>query len=905
MAINAPIPHHDYVYFTDTEQSKDNIIQQAIDDNKEACYAGYGTGQLNSEYQPSPIKDADYYMQYCNSDNYDYLKDYRLVWGYGIGIVETDVIVNVDTGEHLAEGKDACDAYVAPEGVNTKRGIWLQFAGTNLINPNVIQSVILPDYIISIKNFTNNLTSQTLYIEQFNTKNIINWDNAFYQKYIYFGTNNNNITFDLSAARSMKYFNYNGSVNQGFDSAVLKIINHNNRIDLSYAFYQSKINILIDNLFLNYSGGEYVFYEAYINVFPEEFYIDVGNYCFYKTKNLKITSYPKSHFRILDNIREGFNNVDVLVNNNIDYSICNNIDLLFDNCTFTDTIDLSNFPNINVNNFIYYRRSSIVRNLIIKWPDIALTKYNMFINGFSENVIFSITFLNVCKCRDISNYKNNTAIIACDELKLNGSFDGINCIYFYSEGLKDESNILLNYTYTDVNNDIDKIENYFKDSNKKIGAISSYTIYADCAENTITCNYFPTFPLFNYFANTINDFITIDIKNKIFYYNKNGNGFYKLLINNNTIFKNVIQNSDHSNIYNTYVEYVLEDDEILNTPITVCCLISKGTNIDFNTYRSFCRIIDANTINIYYGDADVKQCNKIVFHIDVSYNDIISLDKNINCTLHYISNFIYLNFGFKDFTNEVNPQKINVYGLIDINNFIIESESDKELIYCYNSNFTNIPYSWINKYYISPETKAFYGADVNYINDTDNRIIESVNYCEICEGDFHDWTIYIVDDGEYNKNADLENHPCLFPNIIYVSIPYRTYYITLYANNTELTVINNSNIRNVSLDLGNCNKLHNLTVDFTRHSDNTPFIQIGNININNDITNVDIINPDNLKIDIYANYATKLSTDTINIFLSMADELTINEIVYAKLTEEQISTFVNGGGTLISIKNET
>lgn len=61
----------EYVHYTDTEEHKDELIQQAVDDGKEACYVGYGTGELNSDYQPSPIKDSDYYMRYCNSDDYD------------------------------------------------------------------------------------------------------------------------------------------------------------------------------------------------------------------------------------------------------------------------------------------------------------------------------------------------------------------------------------------------------------------------------------------------------------------------------------------------------------------------------------------------------------------------------------------------------------------------------------------------------------------------------------------------------------------------------------------------------------------------------------------------------------------------------------------------------------------
>ena len=133
MDIIIPDITREYIYLEATEADKDKQFEQCKADNKEAAWAGIGTRELDSEYQPSPIKEPDYYMEYCSSDDYDYLKDYRLIWGHNIGIIEQDVICSLSTGEHLVEGKDACDTYatenVDGENINWKRGIWLKFSG--------------------------------------------------------------------------------------------------------------------------------------------------------------------------------------------------------------------------------------------------------------------------------------------------------------------------------------------------------------------------------------------------------------------------------------------------------------------------------------------------------------------------------------------------------------------------------------------------------------------------------------------------------------------------------------------------------------------------------------------------------------------------------------------------------
>ena len=210
MAIIIPDIKREYIYLEATEADKDKQFEQCRTDNKEAAWAGIGTGELDSEYQPSPVKEPDYYMEYCSSDDYDYLKDYRLVWGYGIGIIEQDVICSLITGEHLAEGTEACDTYATQntdgENIDWKRGIWLKFSGNRNISPGRIGEVILPERIISLKDLCTVLTPKDeVVVEGFNTNNIINMDNMFgkesYFDYRYYIISN----FNFDSAKTLNY----------------------------------------------------------------------------------------------------------------------------------------------------------------------------------------------------------------------------------------------------------------------------------------------------------------------------------------------------------------------------------------------------------------------------------------------------------------------------------------------------------------------------------------------------------------------------------------------------------------------------------------------------------------------------------------------------------------------------
>lgn len=245
MALILPEIKHEYLFHLDTEETKNSVFDQCRAEGKEAAYSTFGTAQNDSEYQPAPTVEPDYYMQYCSSDGYDYLKDYRLVWGYGIGIIEQDVICSLTTGEHLAEGKEACDTYAtenaAGENVDWKRGIWLKFSGNRNNSPARIGEVVLPDYIISLKDLC-----ATLQIEDecnfdwfIGGTNILNLSNVCGQK---------NITVNIGAdkiissnVKDMSYAFANTTIGQDTDMYDFMSNPSDNSVDLNHCFYNAKV----------------------------------------------------------------------------------------------------------------------------------------------------------------------------------------------------------------------------------------------------------------------------------------------------------------------------------------------------------------------------------------------------------------------------------------------------------------------------------------------------------------------------------------------------------------------------------------------------------------------------------------------------------------------------------------
>lgn len=374
-----------YVFQTDIEEHKEDILNQAKEDNKEACWVGYGIGNINSQYQPSPIKDDDYYMKYCNSDNYDYLKDYRLVWGYSIGIVEEDVIVNTDTGEHLAEGDD-CATYVPPSGINYKKGKWLRFSGIYNLNPKIIQSVYLPDYIISFKELCKSLQTVDI-IEDLDTSNIYNMDEAFYN--VNSINNTNKLILDFSNVKSAVNCFYATKIN----NECIDFINCNDDCNYSYMFKSSKLAYLPTGINKQNIGGEEMFYSA---MFQGDitFNMKLYHHMFYFAKFDTING----HFVCDKDISYAFDN-----------SSCNNFNASID---FTDVTNANNAISITVNNpftidlstlpetssydciiTIYNEVTIIPASFIHKQPIIKL--YNYTVTNYKINITKPIKYYTI------------------------------------------------------------------------------------------------------------------------------------------------------------------------------------------------------------------------------------------------------------------------------------------------------------------------------------------------------------------------------------------------------------------------------------------------------------------------------------------------------------------------------
>ena len=364
-----------YVFQVDTKEHKEDILNQAKEDNKDACWIGYGIGDINSQYQPSPIKEDDYYMKYCNSDNYDYLKDYRLVWGYSIGIIEEDVIINTDTGEHLAEG-DNCTTYTPPSNINYKKGKWLRFSGIYNLNPKTIQNVYLPDYIISFKGLCKNLQSINV-IENLDTSNIYNMDEAFYNvKSI---NNTNKLILDFANVKSAVNCFYHTEIN----NECIDFINCSGNCNYTSMFQYSRIKYLPTGINKQDIGGENMFFLA-------NFQGDI-------TFNMKL--YRQMFYGADFDTISGHFICDEDINSAFDSGTCNNFNVSID---FTNVINADEAISIKINNPFTIDLSTLPEN----------SSYNCIITLYNEVTIIPASFIHkqpIIKLNDYrgTNYKIN------------------------------------------------------------------------------------------------------------------------------------------------------------------------------------------------------------------------------------------------------------------------------------------------------------------------------------------------------------------------------------------------------------------------------------------------------------------------------------------------------------------
>lgn len=943
MAINVPTPHHDYVYFTDTEQSKDNIIQQAIDNNKEACYIGYGIGQLNSEYQPSPIKDPDYYMQYCNSDNYDYLKDYRLIWGCGIGISEIEIIINVDTGEYLAEGTEACDSYVAPEGINTKRGIWLQFTGTTLINPSVISSVNLPDYIISIKNLTNSLSSVNIDIEQFNTENIINWDNAFSNKIVSF----KDFTFNLSSCRSMNStFNASRISNYINNKATdFNFINVSENIIANNCFNQSTVNNDIHTLLTNYIGGIGMFQNTNnidiidftnckLTLYSSMFYYNIMRYL-----ALDITDSEFKCDTILENV---FKNVYTNYFPKIDFSNVEKINVLFEfdapNEDITYDINLNTLKDIPVTDIIscnFYKDYTTILNITV--PDIKLTKYN---NAFHIGGC-TINFLNPLKARSITDiinlyvdYNVSLNYFICVNgnypITLNGTFIGYNILYvdnfdringnieftYYdniADELKEFTNInTINYTkFVSFDFNIDKRTNSnIKESISSIGnCISGYNFPSPSVYTNITA-----FEIFD-----VDSIKTVNIDNTNYQYILPLASYAFCTMNYDII--NIIEIDFTYEVLASYIKFNVTNLSKIDNKVQFQNCIIDAENIDFELYWSDkIYVRDCHDIKLwsFYSGYKVilKKFNNVISYkvenMTTPYYEQCTcfLDINNNNIISTEDGRVYIGYiGFYDSSD-------NITSIDDIMNSTLKgtmptilNPNDAELTYALYGRF-DYKLSLLNKYFNSYDFPGFIDIykDCNIINDTDsedyivtlsdsNQNFYISHLCNNWGNITIDRLYMVLDNNDFYNNIYLnDEYPVIIPNAI------KTDKLMIIAKNT---IINAGDSYAQIIVIGNnyiCDNLITININIVKLCNyfmvNMPEHKNDKL-VNFNCTNINYIQ------HLQLPYCSQLSDESIANIINTppTNELQINETVYNKLSEEDISSITSTGCSIISVNN--
>lgn len=634
---------HEYIRQVDTETTKNDWFDECIADNKEAAWAGIGTSENDSQYQPAPSVEPDYYMQYCSSDDYDYLKDYRLIWGYGIGIIEQDVICSLSTGEHLAEGKDACDTYstenAAGQDTDWKRGTWIKFSGNRNISPTRIGEVTLPDRVISLKDLCAALTLENpcdFYLPQEN--GILNAQNLC-------GTKTNSpITLCLSEDAGMPFAN---ALNLSYafaytDARIWQFDTY--AIDESYMFYHAKVGQLVIASMDSSCNYASKFEEATGDGTTMITASCLDKAMFKNSNNLIVDTTITSICK--QDVSECFYRCDIYMDiTDIDFSEARNVQNMFYDINIIEdeiTLDLSSF---------------------VEHDDDVEDRFNGFFNSFNDSKIINITSPN-CKIKghcvfqagseSIFNINGLIKYYAISDLiewydkdnqefvyglfkinwnnTINGEFQGVSLFTAHNTGsgekLTKDSNIII-HSY-----DEDKVEDTIKN------ILIFYDSSFPCICNGVSITSPTIFNLDDYYfvnalnnnsrdLNSINDntdeYININKTNKEFFilstnsissysFNITSNtNFYISQISNNNINYtsnvhstiNIINDNDYDiNAYqyfrntNRYVilncphgnlKFVLDSDNILDTKVS--------------TYLYY-RFISLNSL--YYNDESRK-----------------------------------------------------------------------------------------------------------------------------------------------------------------------------------------------------------------------------------------------------------------------------------------------------------
>lgn len=958
---------HEYIRQVDTETTKNDWFDECIADNKEAAWAGIGTGELDSQYQPSPVKEPDYYMQYCSSDDYDYLKDYRLIWGYGIGIIEQDVICSLSTGKHLAEGKDACDTYAtenaAGENTDWKRGIWIKFSGNRNVSPTRIGEVVLPERIISLKDLCAALTL-TYYteIEGFNTENIFNIDGAFANKYI---DATNSKTFDfsniLSAKNTFQYVRFNNNTCFNFTNV--------NDIDYQHTFEYSTI-IKTPNGFENV-GGKYCY--ANSGITGELKNINAKLYQ-HQYKECNITNVDESNtFIAQQNVDYAFSDNNLTnFSPNINWSLTTSA-VYFLNNTSANLICSIDFntqtQNIKIDNFIINKNYDLTLNIIAN-NNTSLYSSEPAFNVKEHDVIY---ITNVLKYSSNSNSGYLFYSIG-GYIKIIGSINTTKFLHIYinseskNKFLTEDSNIILSNDVTDVpdigvylichstssfNNLFFNVDDFNYDKinfdNCAYINISTGGYYASEAE--LTCNnkiitinttkdnlYIGEFLPCNFTINLKDNTNVIlfgeeNPNSSNYYFSLNQYPTLKLLNDNNTNDV-IITHFNRRDPYNIGVKYFIYTKSNIKT-------LKTGTasrNIDCWLTIDYANqiILNSNNDDINFAIIN-KNCNNIkLCNFDV-YTTIYTINENINYTI--ISDMLRNGYKYARITFHrgiVTKSNNKIFGAkhIALPNYINSDGEKIEYITDVNQ-LDDVPYEYLIKnisnarHYIRNNYIYFDSVNGNKLVKSINCANQSLELMSLINSSFKiDETINIIDSTfncTFNGNT-VDSYG--FNNLI-INWNDQTIItpIKLFAFETDIQHILNNEITIEVLDEHEIIKNGSNVISVCKIYIDSTCVNLTSIIINahynfniyldsyfyNNLTTL-LFNIDagfTIKTDLDLSNFSNLSQESINSIINPSNylnsaTLTINTIPFQYITEEQKQALVAAGVTLVEyIPTET
>ena len=937
---------HEYIRQVDTETTKDDWFDECIADNKEAAWAGIGTGELDSQYQPSPVKEPDYYMQYCSSDDYDYLKDYRLIWGYGIGIIEQDVICSLSTGEHLAEGKDACDTYAtensAGENTDWKRGTWIKFSGNRNVSPTRIGEVILPERVISLKDLCAALTLENpcdFYLPQENS--ILNAQNLC-------GTKTNSpITLCLSEEAGMPFAN---ALNLSYafactDARIWQFDTY--AIDESYMFYHAKVGQLVIASMDSSCNYASKFEEAVGDGTTMVTASCLDKAMFKNSAKFIVDTTVTS--RCKQDVSECFYSCDIYYNiNGIDFSEARNVQRMFYNINIVDTneidLDLSSFveheDDIEDKFNEFFKTNETNKTINIIAPSCKLKGCNVF---SSNTCIYNITnemiYYDVWDNIDYRTAENiNRNLFYIMDCAINGTLIGIHLIGIYNGIDMRHSNLIIKTSEKPTNFNI---KNLFK--NNYTPGIFSLNIPINLNLNIDDFLFVNLiFTNYNYSISRNNKILTINKEDKEFYIvNENHSTVFDLNINYNENTNCTILNAGKANVENeddcSIITFINEN----NLPIILNVLqlykeqYYKYYNIKIDVPYGIIKFENSNVSNeksmvLYFLNIDTIDITYLKPNYNVNRNRYFITAENINTIIQNNTNFIdvlqrgdnehdtfpyiktdsdninivtdktaiglislipltkdYLNFPSYDFNTVTRHQIVGIFNNTKLNDAIKRQDNNNEFILFTLTDGDKIE-QCIDDIETEEITLSNYSISLNYngnINHTLNINTDSSNFS--------------INDGYYIYGTYNDIQTRIKKLIINRHINY-LYIRKLYDDN-EIIIsrLNNLNLNEcenvISIIFRTTNKSNIIIVS----DNNLPlltYIEFDNIVIQNEL---------NLQL------SDKLTEECINNIInpekySSGATLTINTIPFQYITEEQKQALTDAGVTLVEyIPTET